>query len=345
MKVQFAVYAKDLPTAASYQAIVLSGDTRLGTTEASAVTTNPLWSHLVTPTDELPDDTPLTVQVVKAADETDVVATATFANLAQITGSYYQAAASFTSQQGDEGAKIALYAATPTMGTLSLQLAARDLPDTDFGMFRKQHTDGFYEMYSAVSGKKLVRSNVVEDELHPVWQPMELDLDVLCGGRLDAPIRITVLDKDAGDATQYLGQVMMTVNQMLGQGDGVLKHYPLIKGGAAVAQGSITVKHAALQTAAFASRQAHKHLQLVMTALDAQRDALVEEAAAKQAAADAAQQEAATAQAAVQALEDEMQAAATAQNACTFFQSPARILSCNTRTMVGATSMAMTCAT
>ena len=312
MKVQLSVCAKDLSEAVSYRAVISLGDEVLGSTEVSPASTAPVWNQLVTPTTDVADDAVLTVQICTAAAEP--VATATFV-LKDITGSYYQAAASFTTEEADAGAKIALHAQPAQMGSLQMQLAGSDLPDTDFGFFRKQHTDGFFEVYSAVTGKKIVRSNVVEDELNPVWEMMLLDLDLLTGGKFDLPIRITVLDKDAGDATQYLGQVILTVNQMLGVGDGVLKHYPLIKGGTTCAQGSISVQKAELLPAAYASREAHKHLQLVMTALDAQRDALLEESEAKKNAADQAQTKADQAEAAVQALDDKVKSAAAAQTA------------------------------
>jgi len=317
MKVQIAVCAKDLPEAVSYRAVIsLGGDQVLGSTEVSNASTAPVWNNLVTPTADLADDAVLTVQIVTAAAAVadEPIATATFV-LKDVVGSYYQAAASFTTEEADAGAKIALHAQPVQMGSLQLQLTGSDLPDTDFGMFRKQHTDGCFEVYSAVTGQKIVRSNVVEDDLNPVWDTMVLDLDLLTGGKLDSPVRITVLDKDAGDVTQYLGQCILSVNQMLGVGDGVLKHYPLIKGGTASAQGSLSVKKAELMPSAYASRDAHKHLQLVLTALDAKRDALLEESEAKKAAAVQAQTKADQAQAAAQALEDKVKAAAAAQTA------------------------------
>ena len=73
------------------------------------------------------------------------------------------------------------------------------------------------------------------------------------------------------------------------------------------------VKQATLQMAELASRTAHKHLHLVMTALDAKRDKLLEEVAAKKTAANEAAAAVTTTQAAVDALESKMQTAATAQ--------------------------------
>lgn len=288
MQVQFAVSAKDLPEATSYVAVVSVGDDAvLGSTEVSRATTDPVWNRLVTTNDEehaLKDDDVLTVRIRPAARDgpEETVATATFV-VGDLTGSYYAARAAFTSEATDAGAKIAVHAQSPVrMGTLCVRFAASDLPDTDFSFFRrKQHTDGILEVYSSVTGKKLVRSNVVEDELNPVWEDLFLDLDLLTGGRLDVPVRLTVSDKDAGDRTQYLGQVMMTVNQMMGVGDGVLKHHPLIKGGTASAQGSLSVPHASLRPAESATREAQKHLRLVLTALDGRRDALLDEMEAK----------------------------------------------------------------
>jgi hypothetical protein len=321
MKVHLAVCAKDLPEAASgYKASILVSSPSslvLGTSEACPdVTKDPVWTQLIV-SEDVPDDATFTVTVhapTNADDSNDtgsVVATANF-DLPKLQASYYKAQAAFTTEQGDAGAKIALKLQQDVQGgALTVQFKANDLPDTDFGIFRKQHTDGIFEIYDAVTGQKMIRSNCVEDELNPVWDPVTLDLDALCGNNLDAPIRITILDKDKGNTTQYLGQVMLTVNQILGQGEGVLKHYPLIVGGLPGARGSFAVVQATVVPGRCVSRQAKKHLQLVLTALDAQREKLVQDVATKQQAVKVAQQAMTQAQDAVTALQPSLQLAAT----------------------------------
>lgn len=319
-----AVCAKDLPQASLYTASVAAEDGTLwGSTGAADgdVTTSPVWQKLIAAPTGINQEENINLNVTVSTTEGTVLATATLP-LAELTQSYYHAAAAFTKEQGDQGAKIALKLVSVTeiaAGELTLQLRADDLPDTDFGIrvFRKkgQHTDACFEIYSAVTGTKLLRSNVVEDELSPLWDPIKLDLDTLTGENLDAPIRITVMDKDGGGKVQYLGQVMITVNQMLGKGEGVLKHYPLIVGGMPGARGSVSVASAVLTPGTQASRNDQKHLQLVITALDAQRDKLLEQVKSKKEAAKTAAQAVENAQAAVEALQPAAKKAAAARTA------------------------------
>eukprot|EP00977_Amphora_coffeiformis_P013830 scaffold3740_cov146-Amphora_coffeaeformis.AAC.4 len=257
--------------------IVSSSDEEVlgSTTEASRVTSSPAWDKLITPVRDLTDDETITVHVYKASEDLNTpVASANFP-LRKITGAYFKAAASFTTQETDAGAKIAIHGNDePVMGQLRLTLAGHDLPNTDFSLFRKNLSDPYFEVYSAVTGKKLYASNVVKDDLNPVWEPMDLDIDELCGGRLEAPIRITVLDKDKGEKSQYLGQIVTTLAQMTNPESGI---FPLVKGGTEVTQGYLTVKEAILQSAQLVSREARKHMEVVLKVLDSNRGKLLNE--------------------------------------------------------------------
>lgn len=301
MKVQLAFIAKDLPIEAAYQASVcLASDPAVvfGTTEVSSITASPVWNNLVTPNDDLDPDTELVVKVFRAASPDDTVATAQFV-LRKVVEAHFHAAASFTIENSDGGAKIAIHAtdlstqqgtttrATSTsssssvQGKLSVQFAAHKLPNTDFGLFGRNKTDGFLKIYSAVTGNQLSTSNVVKDDLDPVWDAMNFDLDVLCGGRLNAPIRITVWDKDGPDQEQYLGQVMITAADIINsKGDG--KHFEIVKGGLGISQGTLTVVQASVQPPEVVSSQAIKHMEMVLLVLDSKREKLIEEIAMKQ---------------------------------------------------------------
>jgi uncharacterized lipoprotein YbaY len=289
MKLQLSLTARDLTEAAPYVAVLTCGGATIGETAASSATVAPVWKDLVTA--DLPPDALVQVQVCQADDTKRPVATATFA-LAEILRSPYHASAQFSTEQGDGGAKIALHAEEQQDGRLSFQLAARDLPDTDFGfsILRKQHTDPFFEVYSAVSGKMLLRSNVVEDDLNPVWDAVEVGLDDLCGNKKDWPIRFTVLDMDGSGETEYLGQATLTLAQLLGE-DTLLKHHPLAKGGFK-SVGSLMVKSSTCMSQTTVGRTAQRYLETVCVALEANRGKLVEQASLK---ADAAQDAASTA--------------------------------------------------
>ena len=63
MKIQLAVCAQDLPTAGAYFAEIIVADLVVGRTETVTDTTSPHWQQLVTPGQDLEEDSQLTVQV------------------------------------------------------------------------------------------------------------------------------------------------------------------------------------------------------------------------------------------------------------------------------------------
>jgi len=127
-------------------------------------------------------------------------------------------------------------AQTPCTGKLVVQLAASNLPDTDFGFRNK--TDPIYDV--VVGHKKVLRSNIVEDDCNPVWDEQTIDLSLL-GGDLNKTITIIVSDKDGGDNKSKIGHLELTVNTILkavGSPDGM----PLPP-----SEGTLLVKKAVLQ--------------------------------------------------------------------------------------------------
>ena len=239
---QFAVCAKDLAVPmAGLQAIVnlvVDGHNveEVGRTEVLTETTvHPIWRHLVVTDKGNEDDNdndgnssqPLfssladatfQVQIVQTTSTTAdttylhseprVVASATMEGH-DLTRAHYHAVARYTTELGDEAAKICLHAQPlQKQGTLHLQLAAHDLPDADYGMFsvlprfatrksknNRHHCNALVELYSSVTGLKVEETTVMDNELNPTWPSLELDVDVLCGGNRKAPIRMTVLDQ------------------------------------------------------------------------------------------------------------------------------------------------------
>ena len=328
MRFQFSVAAQNLPAAnATYRAqisIRWNEGKFVGTTEEQPVASSEeesvvvVWNQLITPASaEWPNETPLTVQVLQTTtvnDEDVVVATAHF-GLQQLTGAWFPATASFA---GNTSCSIALHAAPLVEGRLSLYLAAQVLPNMDFGfslgiLRPKDLTDAFCEVYSAVSGKMLAKTEVVPDNLNPIWNALDLELDELCGGNKHAPVRITVLDQDKGDDVEYLGQVLLTVTQLL---EAPPNHvFPLVKGGSPLPTGGLMIQHATLHPSTRVSRKAQKQLKTALLRLNAKRDQLLENLAIQQAALEQSTKELSLLQAAVEPLQVQATRLAQAHNA------------------------------
>lgn len=70
------------------------------------------------------------------------------------------------------------------------------------------------------SGKKagdwvaVHKTETIKNNLNPTWRPFQLDLYNVCGGRLDAPIMIEVLDWDANGRHDLIGRVTSSVREM-----------------------------------------------------------------------------------------------------------------------------------
>ena len=286
MKVQFALCAKDLVAKASYQATVsltVEGTVIGSPTEPSADTTSPCWTNLVSPDEDLALDAKLTVKVFKTGTPDIVVATAYFV-LNDVITAYKQTIASFTTQETDGGAKIGIHAEKTVMGKLKLQLAAHDLPNTDAGIFhriRKDYTDAYFEVFSGnYPSEKLATSNVVDNNLNPVWDPVDLHMEALCNGRYDKEIQIVVLDQDPGDKSQKLGQVLLTVSQLIESSN--TTEFPIQKGGQDLPHGTLTIQETKMEQAEVVTREVHRNLVMAMRMLDSGRDKLLKEVTTQQ---------------------------------------------------------------
>lgn len=319
---QFAVCAKDLAEPLSHlQAVVECNGHEMGRTEILIeATSDPVWKTLVVyqnDTDVSLTDMHLHVDIRQVNDEDSspkLVASATFAGDA-LAEAYYKAVARYTDAHGDGGAKICLYADQQQLGTLALQLGAFDLPDLDFGMFWQKNnlSDPFVEIHGSSStapGTVVHRTEVIWDNLNPLWETCELDLDVLSGGRLDTPIRLAVYDQDSGTKKQYMGQVSLSVHDMLqsivtepppeqaptrtkilaslrgsrSKTNGSTVEIPpnyhrLAKGGIPCVKGSLYVKAAALLPQTYVTREMRRKCNIVLSSLDARYDKLAQQAA------------------------------------------------------------------
>lgn len=234
MKVQLSICVSGVPNPEdSYFATVVKDDVEVSKSD-TRVGDGPFPELVIF------DDENVTVQVtISSATTNDVVVQQSF-DVSAALNSYTKCHVQPSSSEG--GAVIAIHVSEQANGQLRLIMQGHDLPNTDWGLFGSQFTDPIYEIYNHM-GKKVARSNKVEDNLNPVWDQLLLDLEELCGNDLDTPLRITVFDRDEGERVEYLGFLTMSVQQMLS--DGATK-VPLLKGGSPVEDASLSVQEAEL---------------------------------------------------------------------------------------------------
>ena len=87
------------------------------------------------------------------------------------------------------------------------------------GFLRK--SDPFFELSRRVNAAgaqtwdNVVKSNVVKDNLSPRWDEIAVELSILCGGDLDAPIMINVYDFESSGKHVLMGQTQTNVNGLV----------------------------------------------------------------------------------------------------------------------------------
>lgn len=100
-------------------------------------------------------------------------------------------------------------------GLLRLQMKASKLKNTE-GFLRK--SDPFFELSREVNvaggqtWDNVFRSPVIKNNLNPEWKSATIPLSILCGGNLDAPIRVTIYDHESKGDHVFMGQFETTVN-------------------------------------------------------------------------------------------------------------------------------------
>lgn len=97
------------------------------------------------------------------------------------------------------GVLIAHLSSAAASGSLKLQLSGRGLKNMDgVGILRK--SDPFFALMvlndetGNWDGK--YRSHTIKNDLNPEWEECNIDLALLCGGKLDQRLRVVVFDED-----------------------------------------------------------------------------------------------------------------------------------------------------
>lgn len=115
--------------------------------------------------------------------------------------------------------------ATGVTGALMLKLCGRKLANKD-GWFGK--SDPFFVVKKLREDRTWVtvaKSEVVMNNLNPDWQPVKLNMQRLCNGDHNRPLRIEVLDYDKDDVFEAIGYCETSAVALLTPGwSAALKH-------------------------------------------------------------------------------------------------------------------------
>lgn len=103
-------------------------------------------------------------------------------------------------------------------GSLKLKLSGIDLTNTE-GFMKK--SDPFYQFTRKDVGARgtewnvVHRSNKMKNSLNPKWPEEEIELSVLCGGNLDLPLRLSIMDHESDGNHVPMGEIETSVSKLL----------------------------------------------------------------------------------------------------------------------------------
>nr|XP_046226533.1 copine-3-like isoform X2 [Scatophagus argus] len=95
---------------------------------------------------------------------------------------------------------------------VEFEVAARKLDKKDF--FGK--SDPFLEFYKQMeTGWQLAhRTEVVKNNLNPIWRPFRIPLQSLCGGDVEKSIKVECYDYNSSGSHDFIGSFMVTLSQI-----------------------------------------------------------------------------------------------------------------------------------
>lgn len=230
-KVQLSLRAQKLPNVAGmmkgtsdpFAVVTISTQERdvapvkLGRTEVIKNNLSPDWVKTFI-VDGFDPSTPLTVSV-KVYDENskgdnEEMAMATFD-----LGSVMNAKGNTKSKELKRGGTLHLRAEeVEGHGALRMKLSGIKLKNTE-GFMRK--SDPFYQFERKDIGLRgtewnvVHRSEVIMDNLNPNWKEEQIDLSILCRGKVDEVLRFSVMDYESSGDHVLMGQAEMSVNDFV----------------------------------------------------------------------------------------------------------------------------------
>uniref|UniRef100_UPI00358E44A1 copine-4 n=1 Tax=Myxine glutinosa TaxID=7769 RepID=UPI00358E44A1 len=102
---------------------------------------------------------------------------------------------------------------------VELHFSARKLDDKD--LFSK--SDPFLEIHKIEDDSSLQlihRTEVIKNNLNPIWTPFTVSINSLCSGDHEKPIKFVVWDWDSNGKPDLIGEFSSTFKEMLGARDG-----------------------------------------------------------------------------------------------------------------------------
>jgi Ca2+-dependent lipid-binding protein len=226
MKVLISLYASNLKNVAGFgkgtsdpYATATFGETQLGKTEVIKNNLSPIWTTSFTAdyTKEL--EQALTVQIfdeISKGKQHKPMGSATFE-----LGDIINAPGNIKAASIKEGGTLCVRVqpmAPFDRGTLNLALRGLKLVNVE--SFSK--SDPFFEIQAtarAVNGARtwhpIYRSEMVKNNLKPVWKECQISIEALCGGNQDKPIQIQVFDWEKSGKHQTMGRIQTTTKALM----------------------------------------------------------------------------------------------------------------------------------
>jgi hypothetical protein len=110
----------------------------------------------------------------------------------------------------------------PARGHLHLHLRGLDMKNVEPGPFGLGRSDPFFEVakkdadYSIAQVKwnTVYRSEHIDNNLNPYWDPARIGLEELCYGKLDWPLKVSVFDHEKNGKHRLIGEFETTIDDM-----------------------------------------------------------------------------------------------------------------------------------
>jgi len=106
-------------------------------------------------------------------------------------------------------------------GTFTLQLRGLDIENIELGVLQLGKSDPFYEIHRKVDPSSseirwvpVYRSEVIENNLNPFWDPLTISLEELCCGDLESRLKIQVLDRQKNGKHRVIGEFETDVDEL-----------------------------------------------------------------------------------------------------------------------------------
>ncbi|KAL7568731.1 hypothetical protein ACA910_021724 [Epithemia clementina (nom. ined.)] len=216
----------------------------LGKTEVMKNTLNPQWVKIFEIDHELGSPVKLAVSIYDEVRKSDnkFMGSAVF-DIDELLGARGNTKAK---QLKTKGTLFATVRKAKGSGLLRIKMRGIKLKNVEgwvgksdpfFELSRKTDTAG------GLTWDNVFRSETVKNNLNPDWQPATIELSKLCGGDLDAPIKISVFDYESKGGHVTMGSFETTVNGLI-QGSQTKHEFPLTQKGKNV--GSILVVQASV---------------------------------------------------------------------------------------------------